>query len=208
MPTDDDPVSFSRRVDPTTVHPKPVVPADFSAAKVRVEHEEWICERLVQWIRSTCRQPAAGAFTAGPLRQVAYAVEDVLRGKDSPPPAADLAGKTVRELPGRRSPHVELWDAINEYAESCGGDTSDRTISDRRMNAVAYVERWMSRLAATAAPVVPPDVWAAAERVEQYDRDFERRPLMLPLAPMLFSDSRTLASYVLSLGRPGQGDAT
>lgn len=34
-----------------------------------------------------------------------------------------------------------IWEAINEYTAACGGDTSNRTISDRRMNAVAAVER-------------------------------------------------------------------
>lgn len=36
---------------------------------------------------------------------------------------------------------VRLWEAINEYAAACGGDTSAATISDRRMNAVAEVGR-------------------------------------------------------------------
>jgi hypothetical protein len=36
---------------------------------------------------------------------------------------------------------VEMWDAINAYAESCGGDTSEKTVSDRRMNAVVAVDR-------------------------------------------------------------------
>lgn len=41
---------------------------------------------------------------------------------------------------------VELWDAINEYAESCGGDTSEATVTNRRMNAVVAVERVISEL--------------------------------------------------------------
>lgn len=36
---------------------------------------------------------------------------------------------------------VALWDAINEYAEACGADTSAHVGSVRRMNAVARVER-------------------------------------------------------------------
>ena len=35
----------------------------------------------------------------------------------------------------------QLWAAVNEYAASCGGDTSSATISDRRMDAVAAVAR-------------------------------------------------------------------
>lgn len=34
--------------------------------------------RLIAWIRDKDRQPANTAFTAGPERQVAYAVEEVL----------------------------------------------------------------------------------------------------------------------------------
>lgn len=36
---------------------------------------------------------------------------------------------------------VSLWEAINEYAQACGGDTSAKTLSDRRMDAVVVVER-------------------------------------------------------------------
>lgn len=36
---------------------------------------------------------------------------------------------------------LRLWEAIQEYAQSCGGDTSALTVSDRRMAAVAAVER-------------------------------------------------------------------
>lgn len=35
--------------------------------------------RVVRWIRDPKRAPAAAAFTEGPERQVAYAVEDALR---------------------------------------------------------------------------------------------------------------------------------
>lgn len=34
-----------------------------------------------------------------------------------------------------------IWEAINEYAKVCGGDASDSTISDSRMNAVVKIER-------------------------------------------------------------------
>lgn len=36
---------------------------------------------------------------------------------------------------------VALWEAVNEYAVACGGDTSNRTTTGRRMRAVAQVER-------------------------------------------------------------------
>lgn len=34
----------------------------------------------------------------------------------------------------------KIWEAINEYAESCGGDTSNKTVSEKRMRAVVEVE--------------------------------------------------------------------
>lgn len=44
------------------------------------------------------------------------------------------------------SERVAMWDAINEYARSCGGDTSKTTVSNRRMDAVAAVERVIAEL--------------------------------------------------------------
>lgn len=38
---------------------------------------------------------------------------------------------------------MDMWTAINEYVASCGGDTSAKSLSDRRMNAVVAVERAM-----------------------------------------------------------------
>ena len=53
-----------------------------------------------------------------------------------------------------KSPELlALWDAVNEYAAACGGDTGNATIGDRRMNAVVGVERaaGLIRLVAEAA---------------------------------------------------------
>ena len=35
---------------------------------------------------------------------------------------------------------VRIWDAINAYADACGGDTSAATVSDARMSAVVSIE--------------------------------------------------------------------
>jgi hypothetical protein len=43
---------------------------------------------------------------------------------------------------------VKLWDAINDYASACGGDTSSRITSGVRMNAVATVERVLREIEA------------------------------------------------------------
>lgn len=45
----------------------------------------------------------------------------------------------------------KLWAAVNEYAESCGGNTGPDTISSsRRMAAVVAVERVVREIAAGA----------------------------------------------------------
>lgn len=36
---------------------------------------------------------------------------------------------------------VALWERVNEYAASCGGDTGAGSVGDRRMNAVSALER-------------------------------------------------------------------
>jgi hypothetical protein len=38
---------------------------------------------------------------------------------------------------------VLLWDAINEYVESCGGDTSNKSDSERRFKAVSKIHRML-----------------------------------------------------------------
>ncbi len=60
---------------------------------------------------------------------------------------ANAATLTSMDMLRQTAANFDLWAAINEYAEACGGDTSDATVSDRRMDAVVAVER-----ATTAAP--------------------------------------------------------
>ena len=54
-------------------------------------------------------------------------------------PAASPAGSTRLD----RTPKNDraLWDAINEYVQACGGDTSNATVSNKRMGAVVKVNR-------------------------------------------------------------------
>lgn len=42
---------------------------------------------------------------------------------------------------------LQLWNWINEYVVACGGDPSSRTISSRRMDAVARVEETVFEIA-------------------------------------------------------------
>ena len=60
-----------------------------------VDREDAVCDRLVAWIRNPNRKPAVLAFTAGGLRQVAYAVEDVTRSNSPPAPGPVLATRGV-----------------------------------------------------------------------------------------------------------------
>lgn len=62
---------------------------------------------------------------------------------DASPPTPVTHGAPTSE-------RVELWDAINEYASACGGDTTERTVSSRRMDAVARIERAVRTLASHA----------------------------------------------------------
>lgn len=41
---------------------------------------------------------------------------------------------------------VELWDAINRYAQACGGDTGQATVGSPRMQAVSDVEGLIKKL--------------------------------------------------------------
>jgi hypothetical protein len=42
---------------------------------------------------------------------------------------------------------IELWDAINEYAESCGGDTTDKTARrPSRQKAVVVIESVIEKI--------------------------------------------------------------
>lgn len=41
---------------------------------------------------------------------------------------------------------IELWMAINEYTEACGGDTSKNTIGNDRMDAVVEVEKIVEKI--------------------------------------------------------------
>jgi len=45
------------------------------------------------------------------------------------------------------SEQLQLWNWINEYVVACGGDTSDKTVSNRRMEAVARIEQTVFEIA-------------------------------------------------------------
>lgn len=40
----------------------------------------------------------------------------------------------------------ELWGAINEYTESCNGDTSSINVNDKRMDAVVKIEGLINKI--------------------------------------------------------------
>lgn len=41
---------------------------------------------------------------------------------------------------------IDLWNKINEYVVICGGDTSNKTISNKRMNLVVEIEKFIKNL--------------------------------------------------------------
>lgn len=49
-----------------------------------------------------------------------------------------LKNKYDAEINARE--RLQLWNWINEYVVACGGDPSDATISNRRMEAVSRIE--------------------------------------------------------------------
>lgn len=55
-----------------------------------------------------------------------------------------------RLCPLTRVQEVALWERVNEYAGACGGDTSNKTVSDRRMDAVAALNREVEAIKAYA----------------------------------------------------------
>lgn len=54
---------------------------------------------------------------------------------------------------------VKIWDAINEYVATCGGDTSNTTISTARMDAVASVERAISGMLTVEREQCSQNLW-------------------------------------------------
>jgi hypothetical protein len=48
---------------------------------------------------------------------------------------------------------VLFWDAVNTYVEACGGDTSDGTVSGKRMLAVTELERALEQLVRAGATI-------------------------------------------------------
>lgn len=65
---------------------------------------------------------------------------------------------------------VALWEAINRYAEACGGDTSTSTVSLDRMRAVVLVERAVSEIEGRWAN----DMRAVTEAAEETATDVRR----------------------------------
>lgn len=66
---------------------------------------------------------------------------------------------------------IALWDAINCYAQACGGDTSAATVSEERERAVVYIEELISpkrpplNALVRLEPKTPPEArgWPPAE---------------------------------------------
>lgn len=63
---------------------------------------------------------------------------------------------------------IAKWEVINKYAEACGGDTSDRTVSDKRMQAVVDVNKYINGLCRNG---LGNEVFAVGARFEVNNRN-------------------------------------
>lgn len=108
-------------------------------------------ERLIGSVHARLlgSRPDAGAL--GRLEEIVAVLDDVADVLDAVPgeglidAALRMQGHAVpagtRSTDLRMDERVSLWNAINRYTASCGGDPSHATISQSRMEAVAAVER-------------------------------------------------------------------
>lgn len=92
----------------------------------------------------------------------------------TPPPSAASAAGPIR-LPWHAPERIELWAEINEYAESCGGDTSEKTArGSRRIAAVSRVERALEACCGTLEDKLKLAEKQIAEYAERAEADCAR----------------------------------
>lgn len=93
QPTADVPIEALQRVVHLVEH------LDREAHELRTERANRLADadRVIAWIRTPARRAAVASFTAGPERQVAYAVEDTLAGIHEAPPAETLPYSRILE---------------------------------------------------------------------------------------------------------------
>lgn len=69
-------------------------------------------------------------------------------GRSCPP----LQGHECQSCVSARNAYVYLWDAIHAYTRACGGDTSVRSDTAARAEAVVAIERALGALGCAAVP--------------------------------------------------------
>lgn len=111
----------------------PTAPAEAPAPQWRSADYKQACEDFAAWLR----QLVAAKSDAAARDAIEFVLRRFTDGEQSPWRISGLA-RAEAATPGGPA-HVVLWDAINAYAEACGGDTS-KHISVARMAAVAAVE--------------------------------------------------------------------
>lgn len=79
-----------------------------------------------------------------PLSEDSEEEEAVLRGVFEE--AATFMDRCDDRNLNQADARVALWDAVNAYAQACGGDTSAETVNNARMNAVVAVEQAARRV--------------------------------------------------------------
>ncbi len=103
---------------------------------------------------------------------------------------------TARAVKAGSPLHVEFWDAVNEYAESCGGRMALGSV--RRMTAVAGVERALEAFLAARRERSEPEAKAAAPVDRTALTKEERQAIAVAMADMHnLGDERQHAARVL-----------
>lgn len=102
-------------------------------------------ERVIRGVATLCDvavtldTPLVRSFLVAHQAQLQSALDLVDRARNFAREPEDRTESSSLERARR------VWDAINEYAGACGGDTSEATISVRRQQAVVRVERAIAR---------------------------------------------------------------
>ena len=117
----------------------------FELAKARQDTEDYACKRIEQWLGKHPRQPAETAFTAGPMRNLARAIEDALLAAANPLQTAVLASMS--------------WLGAEAFATSIREDIIERTGKAVSIGALYTILNWLEdRGTITSTEVGPTNI--------------------------------------------------
>ena len=123
-------------------------------AASKQEDREFVAQRLTEWIRSEPRKPANQAFTEGPLRQIAYAVEESIQS-------------TRRDaLAGIESALCDVAQVFDGWAADDPKNWTEHDRSVRKRLADLQVEVYAAR---SISPAPPPKTCCREAVVEAFE---------------------------------------